>query len=80
MPVYILGEALWYRLFPQPILHPRPYRSGFAPTTILIDDLYRDLYGSWVKERPADMRTINALSVYRLAYSDNSYEVYPRAE
>jgi hypothetical protein len=65
-------------------LHDDPYlglKSGLAPSVIVIEDLYRDLYASWSKERPADMRTIHArLSLYRLAYRSNSYEVYLRAE
>ena len=79
----IAGSAsLIYEMAFDPRLHDDPYlgtRSGEAPNVVIIDDLYRDLYDSWSKERPADMRVIHArLGSYRLAYRNNSYEVYLR--
>jgi hypothetical protein len=77
----IAGSAsLIYEMAFDPRLHDDPYlgiRSGVAPSVIVIDDLYRDLYASWNKKRPADMQTIYArLASYTLAYRNNSYEVY----
>ncbi len=81
----IVGTAaLIYELHFDPRLRDDPYlglRSGREPDAIVIEPLYREFYQGWETRRPDALKQTNArLSLYKLAYRNDVYEVYLRLE
>jgi hypothetical protein len=81
----IIGTAaLLYEMDFDPRLCDDPYlgtRSGRVPDVIIIENLYRPLYGAWRTERPEDFARIAArMAEYRKVRQIDEYEVYLRAE
>jgi hypothetical protein len=56
-------------------------RGSPQPRIVIVENLYRDAYKAWERERPEDMRRIHdRLQQYDLAYQKAEYEVYIRRE
>ena len=54
-------------------------RGSPQPDVLIVENLYRDAYEAWKKERPEDMKKIlGRLDGYRLANRKAEYEVYLR--
>ncbi len=78
---FIAGSAsLLYELHFDPRLHDDPYlglRKGIFPDVVIIDPLYKDLYQEWSAGYPSRIKDIRQrLSLYRLAFHNNDYEIY----